>query len=451
MAPQSFKFVDLFAGIGGFHKALELEGGNCVLAVEKDEDCRKLYGELFPGTNVLEDIRGITFIDKDAKVERHLKGAADGNGNESVDSIVPDHDVLCAGFPCQPFSKSGKQKGTRDKTRGTLFHDVMTIVQAKNPEFVMLENVRNLTGPRHRDTWKTVIESLREAGYGVSAEPLILSPHKISPDKGGTPQVRERVFILAYRCAEPDALMPIPIVETGFDPKKWKIEKYLDDCIDLERYGLSSKEKNWFKAWQFFIQNIDCEVIPGFPLWVDAFNEEVDLPEGTPGWKKAFLEKNSEFYIQHRKFIDSWKKKEWGESGRVEDFPASRRKFEWQAGYFQPTKSDRDLYKLVLQLRPSGLRVKPPTYLPALVAMTQTSIIGEFERRITPIEASKLQGFTPLSPKGKTGIKPKWYSSALKRSTISDASAYKQLGNAVNVGVARLALQALFEAKENAG
>jgi DNA (cytosine-5)-methyltransferase 1 len=165
LTTPTFKFIDLFSGVGGFHHALSSPefGGECVLASDIEETCKQVYLSTWPemkNGGWVGDIRSLTLnedgTDKTMKV---------------VDKLVPDHDVLCAGFPCQPFSKSGSQLGTLDSTRGTLFFDIMTIVKAKRPKFLILENVRNLAGPRHRETWATIVEAIRELNYRVSDEP----------------------------------------------------------------------------------------------------------------------------------------------------------------------------------------------------------------------------------------------------------------------------------------
>ena len=150
--------------------------------------------------------------------------------------------------------------------------------------------------------------------------------------------------------------------------------------------------------------------LPGFPVWVDAFEAEILIADGTPDWKANFLRKNSEFYAQHMIVIDEWLDRWDG----LRDFPASRRKFEWQA------QSADSLDETVMHLRPSGLRVKRATYVPALVAITQTSILGDRRRRLSPREVARLQGL------------PEWFDFGPQ----PDAASYKQAGNGVNVGAA---------------
>jgi len=428
----NFRFVDLFAGVGGFHEALASPPlhGECALAVEIDEVCRRVYEHAFPGTSLRADIREIT----------QTPGGED-RPTEEIRRLVPDHEVLCAGFPCQPFSKSGAQLGTRDKTRGTLFFDILQIVRAKHPRYLILENVRNLAGPRHRDTWLTIVRSLREEGYSVADRPVVFSPHLLPADLGGRPQVRDRVFILATLTSRPVEFDPEPLVSYrpvgNWDPNRWRIEEWLDDDAqipELEKYLLRPEEEGWIEAWNWLCRNIRSDSLPGFPIWADELRETPLIPQGTPRWKRDFLEKNSTFYRSHREVISEWRTRRFGQLNQtVNDFPPSRRKFEWQARRAQPTRAERDLWGLVIHLRPSGIRVKAPSYLPALVAITQTSVIGPRRRRITPREASRLQGLERIR---------------FDEAGVDDRNIYRQLGNAVNVGVVRHLARALLGSGE---
>ncbi len=404
---MGFKFIDLFAGIGGFHVALEGLGGECVLACEIDPDCQDVYERNF-GMRPEGDIRPLT---------------------EGKQVLVPEHDILCGGFPCQPFSKSGFQLGMNE-TRGTLFFNILRILEARRPKHFILENVRNLAGPRQKETWDTIIRNLWALGYRVAYEPAVFSPHLLPPEKGGRPQVRERVFILGTYVGEakdhedldePPRLRNLPV--DGWDKERWRIQDWLQpdsEIPDLARYSLRPEEISWIEAWNDFVRSVPEDPLPGFPIWVDAFKSKARITKDTPGWKADFLSKNSAFYVRNRKVLDAWL-----ERHPVHEFPPSRRKFEWQARGFE-----RDLWSLVFHLRPSGIRVKGPTYLPALVAITQTSIIGSRRRRITPREAARLQGFPDTF-----------------RLDEDEKAAYKQLGNAVNVGAVQHAWRALVDVK----
>lgn len=435
---SQFRFIDLFAGAGGFHHALASLGGRCVLACEIDDECRKVYRAAFPTlpeARFPADIRSLT---------RDSNGSARSLGQ--IDAAVPDHDVLCAGFPCQPFSKSGAQMGVRDRTRGTLFFDIMEIARAKRPRFMILENVRNLAGPRHRDTWNTIIEAIRDAGYRVSETPLILSPHLIPPERGGAPQVRDRVFILCEQVEMGQSRLGNPPISrhgysNSWNPARWRVADLLcrDSQIDrVDRFRLSAKALAWVEAWGALVRDLPCDNLPGFPIWADCLVDVPNIAVGTPDWKVSHLTKNSDFYREFRGFFDSWLRCRWGPQRQtVLEFPRSRTKFEWQARKAHPTSRGRMLEDLVLQFRPSGIRVKPATYLPALVAITQTSVVGpavapgiESFRTITPEEAATLQGIP---------------AAAFRRAGVSDRAIYRQLGNAVNVGVVRTVAEALLQ------
>lgn len=398
-----FRYVDLFAGIGGFAAALESLGGSNVYSVELDPYAAAVYERNW-GHSPLGDI------------------TADAN---ETTMNVPAHDVLAAGFPCQPFSKSGAQLGM-EETRGTLFFNIMKIVEAHHPAVVLLENVRNLAGPRHRHEWEVIIDLLHRQGYQVSASPAVFSPHLLPLGRGGRPQVRERVFITATHAPDhvldPKRVPPPSIHEDDRNTEEWDLTQHLQpaSAIDDDRFAITAEEARWIDAWDEFVRLIwvaekqrsrtsAAPRLPGFPIWSDHWvhEDELIIPVDTPAWKANFLRKNSEFYTRHRQILDTWR-----DHHRVDEFPPSRRKLEWQA---QDTPT---LWECVMQFRPSGIRAKRPTHLPALVAITQTPIIGSERRRLTPTEAASLQGLPSTFDFGRQ----------------PDAKTYKQLGNGVSVG-----------------
>jgi DNA (cytosine-5)-methyltransferase 1 len=403
VSTMSFKFVDLFAGIGGFHAALGALGGECVYASEWDKDAARIY-------------------------ERNWNLKPDGDltlaANDEVMN-VPPHDVLVGGFPCQPFSKSGKQMGM-EETRGTLFWNIAKIIEVRKPSLVLLENVQNIAGPRHMHEWKVIIKTLRDLGYRVSEKPMVVSPHLIRPEFGGRPQVRNRVFIAATRIPKgipnfkSDVEVPdlTPVTE-GWDPLSWKLDRdlpldVLKSVKDKKSVALSETEIKWIEAWNDFVVLMKPRLpggkLPGFPIWAEHWVDLSDLkiPRGTPEWKENFLYKNAQFFTDNKAVLTKWLKK-WN---HLEDFPPSRRKFEWQA------QDAKNLWETVMHFRPSGIRAKKATYVPALVAITQTSIVGKQKRRITTREGARLQGL------------PNWYDFVDQ----ADSLTYKQLGNGVNVG-----------------
>jgi DNA (cytosine-5)-methyltransferase 1 len=422
----SFKFVDLFAGIGGFHAALGHAGGQCVYVSEIDEAARATYAR-----NWIDPLptRSRPRVNIDITLATPVDGEVD----------VPAHDVLSAGFPCQPFSKSGFQRGM-DEARGTLFWNIARILETRTPAVVLLENVRNLAGPRHRHEWEVIIQTLREIGYRVSSTPSVFSPHFLPPSLGGTPQIRDRVFILGTYVGPERALSEFDIAPTvvrgpvdGWNPQDWNVNWILDDDSDIEnlsQYKLSSDEAEWVNVWDDLVQRMWSARgvrLPGFPLWADAWIPERGLDpielEALPRWKADFQVKNARFYDDHRDIIKAWRKA----NPSFTRFPESRRKLEWQA---QDTGS---LWETVMHFRPSGIRAKAPTYLPALVAITQTSIVGSRARRLTPHEAARLQGL------------PRSFQFANSRK----AASYKQVGNGVAAGAAWYVLREHVEQNKN--
>lgn len=163
---KGYKFIDLFAGIGGFHYAFSAYGAECVFASEWDRHAAQTYAENF----------GMTPQGDITKVDA---------------AAIPAHDILCAGFPCQAFSVSGKQKGFED-TRGTLFFDIARIAEYHKPKVLLLENVKNLLKHQNGETFKVIYDTLVGLEYNVHYGVL-------NAGDFGLPQNRERVYIVAFR------------------------------------------------------------------------------------------------------------------------------------------------------------------------------------------------------------------------------------------------------------
>lgn len=388
---KSFKFIDLFCGIGGFHQAMKSLGGECVFASDIDEDCRKTY----------EVNYGITPVGDITKIE-----AAD----------IPPHDVLCGGFPCQAFSKAGNRLGFDDPTKGTLFFDICRILKYHHPKYVLLENVRNLASHDHGKTWNVIHDKLEELGYNLLPEPVIFSPHYL-----GIPQHRERVYIM---CIRKDIGKVHPFTFTKEQIIPCTINSILQDdgeIPNIKEYRISSDLEDLINLWNEFIRNIKVEKLPSFPVWSDRLSD-LDTTEDLsqyPLWKRNFILKNNELYVNNRQFIDGWLKK----ARKNPLFFGAKAKLEWQAGQ---TKNP-DIWEQIFQFRPSGIRIKVNTYFPALVAIVQTSIIGSKKRFLTPRECARLQSF------------PENFLPDVKQQ-----QAYKQFGNAVNVECVKLFARHMF-------
>jgi len=421
-SPHTFDFIDLFAGLGGFHLAAAKLGGRCVFASEINPKLRSVYQKNF-SMNPAGDIRQVDAND------------------------IPKHQLLCAGFPCQPFSKAGDQDGLADSERGQVFFEVLRIIDRHHPEYLLFENVANFVRHDKGNTYQRIRYELKRRGYDIQY-------NQFSPHQFGIPQIRERIYLVGAKNRLSNFEWPIP--PTNLPPLNLRsiLARNLTNFKPI-----SDNVIHCIETWQNIIQSIPNDnPLPSFPIWAMEFGatyplkydslwkcplEKLQKSKGSfgqrltglsrkeimalipsyasyrkdsfPEWKRRFIEQNRAFYEKYKKEIKPHLQ-------ILQLFPASFQKLEWNC-----KGEPRDLWRYILQFRASGLRVKRPTTSPSLVAMTTTQIpiIGWLKRYMTLRECARLQSMNDLHwlPEGDAG--------------------FKALGNAVNVYVAHTILAQL--------
>ena len=370
---KSLRYIDLFCGIGGFHQALDKLGAKCVLACDIDKKCRESY-KLNYEIEPVKDIKDI---------------------NEKT---MVDFDIICGGFPCQPFSNGGHKKTFKDE-RGLLFDEIMRIANEKKPKFMFLENVKHILKVSNGEVYKYIKRKIKDQGYELQI-------FQMSPHNYGIPQQRERIYFVCIRNDIYDG-KEIKLVDDNIGLKA-------EDIIENEpnpKYNISDDIRNVLDAWDELIKQFEVgEKLSPTIMMHDAYKNYTDVElNSLPTWRRDYIIRNKPLLKKYKNIIDPWYKKYKDVLSKREIYG----QLEWQTG---PVKENESIYNHFIQLRQSGLRVKKGEYFPTLVAISQIPIYGKYKRYITPRECARLQSFPDIFK-----LDP------------NDRVVYKQMGNSVSV------------------
>lgn len=391
-APKKLKYIDLFCGIGGFHQAFNQLNGNgyeteCVLACDKDKHCRSIYQENYD-IEVHPDIKKLKPED------------------------IPDYDVLCAGFPCQPFSNAGK-KTTFKHNKGTLFDEIMRLIKDKKPKFLFLENVKHIMKVSNGEVFKYVLKKLDENGYNVQL-------FQMSPHEYGIPQQRERIYFVCTHKSM--TKKEVSLIE----PKTSEIvlANFLQNKEEVDsKYFVSGDVKTALEAWEEMIKEFEVNEKISPTIMANEFHKVYTPTEfsALAKWRQDYITKNKPLYKKYKVKWDEWYERNKTILKRREIYA----KLEWQVGKI---KKNDSIFNYFIQLRQSGIRVKKKKYFPTLVAMSQIPVYGAEMRYITPRECARIQSFPD---------------SFIIHS--DDKQSYKQFGNSVNVDNVRNVIKSTLQ------
>lgn len=389
---KTYNFLDLFSGIGGFHKSLSNVAKNKNLninllsAVDIDPETRVIYKDSYNHTPLI-DVRDINAIKNRV-------------GDKKVD-------IIFAGFPCQPFSKAGKREGFADVNKGNLFFALYEIISFYKPKYVLLENVHNLKNHDSGRTWSH-IKKMLEIYYDVPSLPIEISPHQL-----GHPELRKRVYI------------PCILKDVNSNGSVMQVDHFrLDEkheFNDLHHSEFPNSHTNitdekimYLNAWKKLLDHVKYEAPK--PMWSDFWNGKKENVNNYPDWKYNIIMKNKIFYNRHKVFINNWLK-----SNKVNTWKPSFRKMEWNAGSYQ-------YWNTICQFRPSGIRLKRPNYFPTFVAINQTPVLMWNKKLLSPYDILNIQGFDNLNTEN-----------------TSEKSLYRMTGNTVNVHTTSFVIDKLLE------